>query len=343
MRKTSSLSALLLLLLPFGHLKAQNPTDFSIDRLSPEVTRFKIGDLILFDGSGVTLDVTLLGLPATANIDAFSYGKDKLVPFGPGFFVALDFSVDRKAVGAGGAVSAQVALDSAAGDKFRMYILKSGRSIGPFLESNSDKHGLTKPGPIQSDIDGLSYVAGPKKPIFWSVDFPTAQALGLDAATIYVTKEPGVSGYKVYRSRAQMQLPALEDIDGLAVADAGVVGEFDAADVVYISLTGSQTRATYCGGGGTTGNDCIIQIEPTRGPGLSPPGRRVVTNVQLDLLGTPNPDQLDAFTGVDPGPCLDSLPPPPRQQQQRPATAEQGRAISACINRYNSARAAPRK
>lgn len=337
------LVALLFLLLPLAHLRAQNPTDFSIDRLSPEVTRFKVGDLILFDGSGIALDVTMLGLPAMANVDAFSYGKDRLVPFGPGFFVALDFSVSRQSLGAGGAVSAQVALDSAAGDKFRMYILRSGRSIGPFLESNSDKHGLTKPGPVQSNIDGLSFVSGPKMPIFWSVDIPTAQALGLDAATIYVTKEPGVSGYQVYRSRAQMQLPALEDIDGLAVADGGTVGAFDAADVVYISLTGSATRAGYCGGAGI-GNDCVIQIEPTRGPGLIPPGRMVVTNAQLDLVGTPNPDQLDAFTGVDPGPCLDSLPPPPRQQQPPPRQANEalGRTISSCIARHN-ARVAPRR
>ena len=340
MRKTLPLVALLLL--PATHLEAQNPTDFSIDRLSPEVTRFKIGDLIVSNGSAVALDVTMLGLPASANIDAFSYGKDRLVPFGPGFFVALDFSVDRKAVGAGGAVSAQVALDSAAGDKFRMYILRSGRSIGPFLESNSDQHGLTKPGPVQSDIDALSFVAGAKKPIFWSVDFPTAQALGLDAATIYVTKEPGVSGYKVYRSRAQMQLPAFEDIDGLAVADGGTVGEFDAADVVYISLIGSTTRAAYCGGGGNPGNDCVIQIEPTRGPGITPPGRMVITPAQLDLSTLASPDQLDAITGVDPGPCLDSLPPRRRQQQPREAAAEAGRALSGCISRYH-ARLAPRK
>jgi len=342
MRKTPPLAALLFLL-PLAQLPAQNRTDFSIDKQTPEVTRFKVGDLILHDGSGVAVDVTLLGLPASANIDAFSYGKDKLVPFaGPGFFVALDFSVSRQSLGAGGAVSLQVAQDSAAGDKFRMYILRGGRSIGPFLESNSDKHGLTKPGPIQSNIDGLSYVAGEKKPIFWSVDIPTAQQLGLDAATIYVTKEPGVSGYKVYRSRAQMQLPAFEDIDGLAVADAGTVGEFDAADVVYISLTGSPTRAGYCGGGGNIGNDCVIQIEPPRGPGAVPPGRMVITNAQLDLLGTPNPDQLDAITGVDPGPCLDSLPPRRRGQQPREIAAEEGRRLSGCIARYH-ARAVPRK
>lgn len=69
---------------------AQNHTDFSIDSASPEVNRFTIGDLILFDGSNVALSVQQLGLPANANIDGFSYGKDRLVPAGVNFFVALE-------------------------------------------------------------------------------------------------------------------------------------------------------------------------------------------------------------------------------------------------------------
>jgi hypothetical protein len=334
-------AVLFLTIAPCPPLRAQNSTDFTIDARSPEVSRFKVGDIIKFDGSVVVVDVTQLGLPATAKIDAFSYGKDKLVPFGPGFFVALDFSVSRHTLGAGGIVSTQVRLDSAAGDKFRMYILRSGRSIGPFLESNADKHGLTKPGPIQSNIDGLSYVTGPRKPIFWSVDVPTAQALGLDPATIYVTMDPGVTPFTVYRTAAQMQLQG-QDIDGLAVADAGVIGQFDGADVIYISLTPSLLRQRYCGAPPAV-LDCVVQIEPPRGPGLNPPGRMVVSNTQLDLEGPPpTTGELDAFTGVDPGPCLDSLPPRRRQQQPREAAAEEGRALSGCIARFN-ARAVQRK
>lgn len=341
MRNSLSIPALLTLA-ALASASAQNLTDFSIDSRSPEVARFAIGDLILFDGSAVAWKVAQLGLPGTANIDGFSYGKDKLVPFGPNFFVALDFSVSRRTLGAGGVVSRQVALDSAAGDKFRMYILRGGRSIGPFLESNADKHGLTKPGPVQSNIDGLSYVAGPRKPVFWSVDAPTAQALGLDPATIYVTIDPGVTPFRVYRTAAQMGLQG-QDIDGLAVADAGVVGEFDAADVIYISLAPSALRQLYCGAPPAI-LDCVIQIEPTRGPGLVPPGRMVVSNAQLDLEGPPpTTGELDAFTGVDPGPCLDSLPPPPRQQRPPRETAEeQGRALAGCIARYH-ARVAPRR
>ena len=337
MRKKLPLFALLFVL-PSVHLRAQNPTDFTIDARSPETVRFKVGDLIMFDGSAVAVHVAQLGLPNTAKVDAFSYGKDKLVPFGPNFFVALDFSVSRGTRGAGGVVSRQVALDSAAGDKFRMYILRGGRSIGPFLESNADKHGLSTPPPVQSNIDGLSYVVSGRKPVFFSVDVPTAQALGLDPATIYVTMEPGVTPFKVYRTAAQMQLQG-QDIDGLAVADAGVIGEFDAADVIYISLTPSSLRQTYCGAPPAV-LDCVIQIEPTRGPGLNPPGRMVVSNGQLDLEGPPpTTGELDAFTGVDPGPCLDSLRPPPRQQQQRPPTsAEVGRALSGCISRYHARR-----
>jgi hypothetical protein len=340
MRTRLLISAACLALAPFTPTLAQNPTDFTIDARSPETVRFKVGDLIMFDGSAVAVHVAQLGLPNTAKVDAFSYGKDRLVPFGPNFFVALDFSVSRHTLGAGGVVSRQVALDSAAGDKFRMYILRGGRSIGPFLESNSDKHGLTKPGPVQSNIDGLSYVVSARKPVFFSVDVPTAQALNLDPATIYVTMEPGVTPFRVYRTAAQMQLQG-QDIDGLAVADAGVIGEFDAADVIYISLTPSTLRQTYCGAAPAV-LDCVIQIEPTRGPGLIPPGRMVVSNAQLDLEAPPpTTGELDAFTGVDPGPCLDSLPPPPRRQQQQPpreANAEVGRALSACISRYHARR-----
>ncbi len=177
MRRLSSL-LMVTAFLATSPLAAQNVTDFSIDRFSPEVTRFAVGDLILFDGSKVAVGVTLLGLPASANVDGFSYGKDHLVPFGPGFYVALEYSVSRLSQGTGGAVTRQVQLDSAAGDKFRMYILRSGRAVGPFLQSNAPQHGLTKSPPIQSNIDGLSFVQGPKKPIYWTVDAPTAQALG---------------------------------------------------------------------------------------------------------------------------------------------------------------------
>ncbi len=133
-----------------------------------------------------------------------------------------------------------------------------------------------------------------------------------------------------------------EDIDGLAVLDGGVVGQFDAGDVIYVSLAGSSLRLAYCGGPpGSSGADCVIQIEPTRGPGLNPPGRAVVGAGQLDLRSPPNPDQLDALTGVDPGPCLDRVP--PRREKEREDAPAVGQQIARCIERHNAERAKPRK
>jgi hypothetical protein len=336
----TSFAFALLLALNAASAAAQNSTDFSIDSLSPEKAHFSVGDIIQFNGAAVSIPVTSLGLPASANIDAFSYGKDRLVPAGPGFFVALEFSVGRGAIGAGGVVTLQSQGDGSAGDKFRIYILRNGRTIGPVLESNSDKHGLTPLPAVESDIDALSFVAGEKKPVFWSVDPPTARALGLDPGTIYVTDEPGVSGYRVYRTAAAMGFAPLEDIDGLAIADLGRIGEFDAADVIYITMTNGQVRGTYCGGQ----DDCVIQINPTRGPGLLPIGQMVISDDQLDLGSQPTTDELDAITGVDPGPCLDEVPPPKQQQKQsqqqaqrdRTADAEIAKKIGECITAYQA-------
>ena len=83
-----------------------DPGDFSLDGLSRiEVpSKFHAADLIDMTGGNIHIAHGRLGLPdepvaTDLDIDAFSYGKDKLAPFGPRFFVSLEYSVSRGSLG----------------------------------------------------------------------------------------------------------------------------------------------------------------------------------------------------------------------------------------------------
>lgn len=314
-----------------------DPGDFSLDGLSRiEVpSPFHASDIIAMNGGSVHISHSLLGIPAhpvprEADIDAFSYGTDKLVPFGPRFFVSLEYSVMRGANGAGGAVSKEVTPPDGngnAGDKFRLYRLFSGRVIGPWKEQDAEDIGLTPlPSPDESEIDGLSWPPGKKRPVFFSVNRDTAQTMGLDAAAIYVVADPPNNpNFTVYATSGQLGLvagtgPAVGDnIDALAINDTGVAGVFDLNDVIYISLSPGVTDRIYFPPGGNA--DGVIQVSPAANPPvfLSPagplPGVIILGPQQLDLATTPQADNLDAITAFDPGPCWSKRDPPPKDQQ----------------------------
>ncbi len=320
-----------------GAVRAQNvgAGDFSLDGLSrvEVLSRFHAADLIDKTGANIHIAHQLLSMPndpiaRQSDIDAFSYGIDKLVPIGPGFFVSLEYSVQRESVGAGGIVSneARGSGNGNAGDKFRLYVLRSGRVVGPWKAEDAEDINLTPlPSPDESEIDGISWPPGTKRPVYFSVNRDTAQKLGLDAATIYYVDDPSTNpAIKVYVTSTQLGLqpglgPQGDNIDGLAIADGGLQGVFQPSDVIYVSLDFGGTHNVYFP---PPSGDGIIQVSPAAIPpafatpaGVGLPGAVILGPAQLDLSSTPRSDNLDAMTGFDPGPCWDERDPPPKDKE----------------------------
>jgi hypothetical protein len=284
------LSCLLLAAAPVASLAY----DFSVDSASQEVPlQFAPGDVIVQNGGAVHIAAAQLGLSLANELDAFSYGKDVLRPVGlPNFYVSLEFSVSRGSVGNGGVVTGQVAVNGAAGDKFKMLILRNGRTIGPFIEADAPAHDLA-PEPNQSNIDGLSWPPGHQMPVFFSV----APGVGLAGpADILFVSEPGITAPTVYATAAQLGLLPGDDIDALAIKDEGTLGVLDAGDIVYVSLTiGSPSRIAATGG-----PEAALQVVPG-------PIQVAVAAEDFDLSQAAS-EELDAMTGSDPGPYGATVP-----------------------------------
>ena len=269
-----------------GSVLAQgvDPGDFSLDGLSRiEVpSKFHAADLIAMTGGNIHIAHGRLGLPdepvaTESDIDAFSYGKDKLAPFGPRFFVSLEYSVSRGSLGGGRVVTAEVTPPNGngnAGDKFRLYRLFSGRVVGPWKEQDAKDIGLTVlPSPDESEIDGLSWPPGTQQPVYFSVSLDTAQKQGLDAAAIYYV--PGsvdqpdllrLCDQRAARPAGGFRADG-DDIDALAINDLGLGGTFEPADIVYVSLgVGDPTHRLYFPAGA---GDGVIQLSPVVQPPVS--------------------------------------------------------------------------
>ena len=310
-----------------------DPGDFSLDGLSRiEVpSPFHAADLIDKNGANIHIAHGRLGLPdepvaTESDLDAFSYGRDKLMPFGPRYFVSLEYSVSRGSLGGGRVVTTEVTPPNGngnAGDKFRLYRLFSGRVVGPWKQQDAMDIGLTPlPSPDESEIDGLSWPPGTQQPVYFSVSRDTARKQGLDAAAIYYVQDPSTGPtFSVYATSAQLGLqagsgPAGDNIDALAINDGGLGGTFEPGDIVYVSLgVGDPTHRLYFPPGA---GDGIIQLSPVVQPPVPPgllPGAIILGPAQLDLATAPQEDNLDAITAFDPGPCWSERDPPPKDQQ----------------------------
>ena len=316
-----------------GLARAQgvDPGDFSLDGISRmEVpSRFHAADLIDKTGGNIHIAHGRLGMPdepvaTDSDLAAFSSGKDKLAPFGPRFFVSLEYSVSRGSLGAGRVVTREVTPPNGngnAGDKFRLYRLFSGRVVGPWMDQDAEDIGLTPlPSPDESEIDGLSWPPGTRQPVYFSVNLDTARKQGLDPAAIYYVQDPSLSPtFTVYASSAQLGLLPGDDIDALAINDGGLGGTFEPADIIYVSFSvGDPTQRLYFPPGA---GDGIIQLSPIVqpaaivGPAGPLPGAIILGPAQLDLATTPREDNLDAITAFDPGPCWSERDPPPKDQE----------------------------
>jgi hypothetical protein len=320
---------------PVARAQAVDHGDFSLRFPSPEIpAQWNASDIIQFMGQAVLVDGHALTPPGVAfnpldEVDGISTGQDRIAPPGPGFRVALEYSVGRRSAGLGGPVTLQGLLNGNGGDKFRLYITPTGRRVGPFLESDAPNHNL-QPIPNESELDALSAPPGVKQPIYFTIDRFTATSWTAqtgqpwDAAAIYVVQQLG-DPPKLYASSQQLGLlrgfaiagnPVGDDIDALAISDLVTPGTFDGNEIIWISLDiASPTRPRYL-----LACDGIIQVNPPQPPVGVPPvppalrGLVIMPAPVMDLSCPPAQpvyDELDALTAIDPGiPCKDRREPP---------------------------------
>lgn len=269
--------------------------DFSVDLLSPEVPApWSPADIVGSRGAVAIMPASHLGLIATDEVDAFSYGVDHLVPVGSADWTSLVYSVDRFTVGApGNDINTQATGNGAAGDEFigQVYfntglpLCTTPPYVDPWLWSDAPSHNLT-PLPVQSDEDGVDWFATTvARPVYLSVDPATAIRLGRSEADILYQPAPGPFAPLpvLYAPQAALGLLPGDDIDALAVYDDPPVGVFGGGDVVFVSLTpGSPTLGAL-----TTSAASVIQVWPALTVAFP--------DASLGLLTTDNLNALSAF------------------------------------------------
>lgn len=193
---------------------------FSLSPTAAEVTggTYTAADLIV-KNSGTTPDGTLwdgataLGLPLGANVDAASDGTDYIPCDGPATCreVLYEVTVAPGSSGAiGSVVEAEATSDGAASDVFGTVERISGGTATYFRYVTSDALGVNP----ASDVDALLWDESGEDVIYFSVDGPTAAALGVSPADILRTT---ASGPVVWQSESSLGLAAGDDIDGLSV------------------------------------------------------------------------------------------------------------------------------
>ena len=285
--------------------------EFSIDAASPEVPARSAADIYVVDGSAPALTHANLGLAPGDEVDAFSYGQDKLDPLGPNFYVSLYYSVDRSTNGlqgdgrpGAGAIRAQVGGNGAAGDTFFAKVIWAGPQIGMFpisrgLFIDAPDRLLTPLPSTQSDIDGLSiFEANLETPVYISVPSGGVQGQTWGPADI-IRMIPGDPPNtqpvaQIWATAAQLGLSANDNIDALAIANRG--GDtFDFGDIVYVSLDRGSPGRLY-----SLGEEAVLQVSP------GPP----IVVFDHSVLNLEEADELNAMTGFDPGPGIWEDPPP---------------------------------
>ncbi len=242
-------------------LAAPHPHTFSLDRLSPSPVN--PADLLNPGGPPPPTQVPAvnLGLQLGDDVDAVSAGIDAVQENNIVFF-----SVDRASIGAVPGpmppwdVLGQAALNQQAGDVFNT-ITQAGVWSVPvgfnFLRDNQNLLGeipqvlptAPNPGPNQDRLDAVSFEefdlngdGAQDLPVYFSLDSASPSlAPAFSAADILLSAAPG--GFGVYAPAASMGLLVDDDLDALALLDAGIIGVVDPTlDVALFSLApGSPT------------------------------------------------------------------------------------------------------
>lgn len=309
MRLFPPLSSLLALSLPLAAQGTnQRALTESYDPVSPELASVSAADLIavnsvMLGGTGTPWTAASLGLPAGANVDAFSDGTDIIPLPGPAIpsppltcrRVVLEYTVDRASAGLPGSlVELEATGDGAASDTFRATWINGA---GPGLDLASDFLEVTPRtsgvgAPPETDLDALSWLEIEDFPVYFSVDPPTALALGVSPADVLIAFGEGAAP-SVHKSAASLGLVPGDDIDALSVhGDAGTI---------VISLTRSSPSVA----------PGMLYAETTAA-GMAVAGPSPTTWVGPAPLGLdPTTDELNGGRISDPvsGPCLNGSQP----------------------------------
>jgi len=245
-------------------LATPHPHTFSLDALSPSAV--DPADLLNPGGPPPPTQVPAvnLGLQLGDDVDAVSAGIDAVEDGNIVFF-----SVDRASIGAVAGpmppwdVPGQSGLNQQAGDIF-VTIDQAGVWSVPvgfnFLRDNQNLMGeipqvlptAPNPGPNQDRLDALSFEefdlngdGAQDLAVYFSLDSASPSLPpAFSAADILLSA--AVGGLGVYAPAASMGLLVDDDLDALALLDAGTVGALDPnVDVALFSLApGSPTLAT---------------------------------------------------------------------------------------------------
>ena len=305
---------------------------FSLDRGSPSLPLwgFKPSDLFVDDafsyGGGplrLALGGSGLGLPASANVDAISGGRDTgvqlmLAAIGSGnpmhdSKLLYQFSAGRSATDsvsgpvpipfAGPVIiqhTSEFALQFSGGEQAadlfdnveapgipRLNRLRADESFFDvsFMVPIDNMDALTSVGSLGGDLDA-DHNGLPDRPLYFSVD----PGSGLDPATIYVV--PGGGGAPTpYVPGGVLGLVPGDDIDALSIWDLSPFGAWSPGDGVVFSLRAGSPSLPVIVDGVSIGPGGVI---------LSVPGPGIVAALPAEYFSLKSTDELDAIHVVDP-------------------------------------------
>ncbi len=213
----------------------------SYDASSPEAATYSTADIVVVNsnqigGGGVQWSAVEMGLPLSANIDAFSDGSDILPPLPPVGCrtVFIEYTVDRASLGIPGSIVAAQATpggNGAASDTFGLQWDSGGLTYYHASDALAVTARSTN-GATETDLDALAWLERQRWPVYFSVDAVTATMLGVSAADVLTSMGNGT--YAVYLSEASLGLASGDDVDALAVSDV-------AGDVVLSLTKGSPS------------------------------------------------------------------------------------------------------
>lgn len=232
----------------------RQPYTFSLAPMAVEVGSgtYQAADVVVWQSAqqpnGVLIGQAALGLPPGIgiNVDALADGLDH-VPGGAGATcrqTLYEVTVTAGSVGlAGTAIQSEPASEKAS-DVFGTVELISGGVATLWHYQVTDGFGIAN----GSEIDGLMWTEKPDAAVYFSVDPPTATALGVSAADILLGSP---SGFAVWRTAADLGLLPSDDIDALSYdANSGHIRYALAAGSPSLALKGFTT-AELAGGHAT--------------------------------------------------------------------------------------------
>lgn len=165
----------------------------------------------------------ILGLAPGDNVNAFSDGSDIFPSPGPAISppvncrrVRVEHTLDPNSIGGPFVSGAECASDGCASDTFATDFVGGAP---PVWSQATDALGPNvSPLPNETDLDSISWLERQAFPVYFSVDGPTATALGVTPAHVLVTTAAG-GPWMIAWTPVQLGLGPGDDIDALSVME----------------------------------------------------------------------------------------------------------------------------